>query len=423
MQFITQPFANVRLGELLLSHLGDPQWTEFRAAVAFVKRSGTQHIRQPLRNFSDRAQVKISVGIDLYGTSLEGLIDLLEATPGGQIFVYRNNGPYTFHPKVYLFKSEHRADIIVGSGNLTGGGLFTNYEASLAASLDLTTPTDAEFLGTIEATMNAWSKAQEGICYPLTANFLEQLVGAGIVRSEAQLAEMQKAAAQQQPALAQDSTETTVSGAPDVPTPALFKTFAVPLPPPIPATPVRAAPQAADVDPREEEAVGIVGAAVEAMSGAPAFVISVLTVDLPVQGSSNEVTITKYIRNARPEFWGWNSQFQGPHATTGQYRRNIHIRYGDHVIDAYLLDFPGRKPDGTKASADFRLGSIAPIVGDLHQENDLIVFSISTEAGVDYFAQVVRVGDPEHEQLMNGMQLYSRSRSQNGTYRKFKYVG
>ncbi len=93
------------------------------------------------------------------------------------------------------------------------------------------------------------------------------------------------------------------------------------------------------------------------------------------------------------------------------------------MIDAYLLDFPGRKPDGTKASADFRLGSIAPIVGDLHQENDLIVFSISTEAGVDYFAQVVRVGDPEHEQLMNGMQLYSRSRSQNGTYRKFKYVG
>src|SRR6266446_3113503 len=133
MQFITQPFANARLGELLLSHLGDPQWTEFRAAVAFVKRSGTQHIRQPLRNFSDRAQVKISVGIDLYGRSLEGLIDLLEATPGGQIFVYRNNGPYTFHPKVYLFKSEHGADILVGSATWPGGGLLTNYDVSLAA--------------------------------------------------------------------------------------------------------------------------------------------------------------------------------------------------------------------------------------------------------------------------------------------------
>lgn len=146
MQFIAQPFGEVRLGEFLLSHLGDPQWTEFRAAVAFVKRSGTQHIRQPLRDFSDRALVRISVGIDLFGTSQEGLIDLLEATPGGQIFVYRNNGPYTFHPKVYLFKSEYRAHIIVGSGNLTGGGLFTNYEASLATSLDLTVTADVQFL-------------------------------------------------------------------------------------------------------------------------------------------------------------------------------------------------------------------------------------------------------------------------------------
>jgi hypothetical protein len=422
MQFIAQPFGEVRLGDFLLSHLGDPQWTEFRAAIAFVKRSGTQYIRQPLLSFSNRAQVRISVGVDLYSTSKEGLIDLLEATPGGEIFVYRNNGPYTFHPKVYVFKSEQRADIIVGSGNLTGGGLFTNYEASLAASLDLSTHADAEFLGIIEATMNVWSKAQEGICYSLTASFLEQLIGAGIVRSEAELAEMQKSAAQQQPALAKDSTGTTASGAPDVPARALFKTFAVPLPPPIPARPVQAPPQVAHLEPGEEEVVGIVSAAIEAMSGAPTFVISVLTVDLPVPGSSNEVTITKYIRNAQPEFWGWNSQFQGPHATTGQYRRNIHIRYGDHVISAYLLDFPGRKPDGTKASADFRLGSIAPIVADLHQEDDLIILSVSTEPGVDYLARVVRVGDPEHEQLMNGMQLYSRSRSQNGTYRKFKYV-
>src|SRR5229473_3412678 len=422
MQFIAQPFGEVRLGEFLLSHLGDPQWTEFRAAVAFIKRSGTQHIRQSLLNFSNRARVKISVGIDLFGTSREGLIDLLEATPGGQIFVYRNNGPYTFHPKVYLFKSAQRADIIVGSGNLTGGGLFTNYEASLVASLDLTTPADAELLQVIEATMEVWSTAQEGICYLLTPRFLEQLVGTGIVRSEAQLAEMQKAAAQRLPAPSQDAAGATLPGTAGVLTPALFKSFAVPLPPPIPANPVLPVSQVAQLEPGEEEAVGIVSAAVEVMSGTPTFVVSVLTVDLPVQGSSNEVTITKYIRNARPEFWGWNSQFQGPHATTGQYRRNIHVRYGDHVISAYLLDFPARKPDGTKASADFRLGSIAPIVADLHQEDDLIILFVSAEPNVDYLARVVRVGDPEHEQLMNGMQVYSRSRSANGTYRKFRYV-
>jgi hypothetical protein len=52
MEFITQPFGKVRLGEFLLNHLTDPQWTAFRAAVAFVKRSGTQYIRQSLKNFS-----------------------------------------------------------------------------------------------------------------------------------------------------------------------------------------------------------------------------------------------------------------------------------------------------------------------------------------------------------------------------------
>src|SRR5208283_5174803 len=105
MQFIAQPIGKVRLGEFLLSHLADPQWTAFRAAVAFVKRSGTQYIRQALKDFSAKALITISAGVDLYGSSREGLNDLLEATQAGQVLIYKNNGPYTFHPKVYLFKS------------------------------------------------------------------------------------------------------------------------------------------------------------------------------------------------------------------------------------------------------------------------------------------------------------------------------
>jgi hypothetical protein len=416
VQFIAQPFAEIRLGEFLLSHLAELQWTTFRAAVAFVKRSGTQYIRQPLRNFSDRARIRISVGIDLFGTSREGLSDLLEATAPGQIFVYRNNGPYTFHPKVYLFKSGHQADIIVGSGNMTGGGLFTNYEASLAISLDLALPNDRAFLQTVEATLDVWSEPQPGLCYVLTPGLLDQLIASGLVQSEKQLAEMQQLARAQQPAAPASAEGAPLPGRISGSSPALFSTFAVRLPPSIPAVPV---PQ---LEPGEVGTEGVLTAAREAISATPAFVISVLSVDLPVPGSSNEVTITKYIRNARPDFWGWTSLFAGPDLVTGQYRRNIHIRYGERVISAYLLDFPGRKPDGTKASADFRLGSIAPIVADLRQEDDLIILSLSTEPNVDYLARVVRVGDADHEDLINGMEVYSRSRSANGTYRKFRYV-
>jgi hypothetical protein len=423
MEFITQPFGQVRLGEFLLSHLADPQWTLFRAAVAFVKRSGTRYLRQPLRDFSGRASVRISVGIDLYSTSREGLSDLLEATNEGQILVYHNNGPNTFHPKVYLFRSEQRADIIVGSGNLTGGGLFTNYEASLAVSLNLAVSEDGVFLKAAEAALDEWVQPQDGLCYVLTPGFLDQLVASGLVRSEAQLAEMQRAAASQQPPAAAPNAAGAAS--PDrtvVSTPALFATFPVPLPPTIPTAPALPASDIAQLEPEQEETEGVTAAAAEAVSGTPASVISVLSVDLPVPGSSNEVTITKYIRNAQPEFWGWPLLFAGPDPTTGQYRRNVRIRYGEQVIKAYLLDFPGRKPDGIKASADFRLGSIAPIVADLQQEDDLIVMSLSAEPDVDYLARVVHIVDSEHEQLMNGMQVYSRSRSTKGTYRKFRYV-
>src|SRR6266699_1081806 len=403
MQFITQPFGEVRLGEFLLNHLTDPQWTTFRAAIAFVKRSGTQHIRQALREFSAKADVRLSAGIDMYGTSKEGLNDLLEATKEGQIFVFRNNGPFTFHPKVYLFKAPGHADVLVGSGNLTGGGLFTNYEASMGASLDLA--------------------VKEGICYSLTPKFLDELVERGLVRSEAQIAQMQRAViGQQQPAAPSDAEGTASSGPAPAAASALFKSFAVPPPPPLPAQPAatkaRPAPSAAE----PEDAPEIMAAAVTEESSIPTVLISVLTVDLPVEGSSNEVTITKYIRNLQPEFWGWSAKFAGPDGVTGQYRRNIHIRYGDRLVNAYLLDFPGKKPDGTKASADFRLGSIAPIVADLKEEDDLIVLSLSTDPAVDYVACVVRVGQVEHEQLMNGMQVYARSRSQNGTYRKFRYI-
>lgn len=245
MQFIAQPFDQIRLGEFLLAHLVDPQWNEFRAAVAFVKRSGTQYIRQPLRDFSARAQVRISVGVDLNGTSTEGLAQLLEATPPGSIFVYRNNGPYTFHPKVYVFKSAQQAEVLVGSGNLTGGGLFTNYEASLAVSLDRNDPGDVQFLQLVETTLNRWSQPQNGLCYELTQGLLDRLVEAGLVRSEAALAAMQRATTTQPvpPGAAADQAH-VVPGQATAAAP-LFMAVAVP-PAPTLAAPQPAVPMEAD---------------------------------------------------------------------------------------------------------------------------------------------------------------------------------
>ncbi|MCA8082050.1 hypothetical protein [Burkholderia cepacia] len=97
-----QPNGASRLGDVLAQSFADPQWSEFRAAIAFVKRSGTKHIRVPLAAFAQRGgQVKFSAGIDAGGTSREGLEDLLAAIgETGELYVFKNANSSTFHPKI-----------------------------------------------------------------------------------------------------------------------------------------------------------------------------------------------------------------------------------------------------------------------------------------------------------------------------------
>ena len=412
MQFITQPFGEVRLGEFLLQHLADPQWTSFRAAVAFVKRSGTQHIREPLLNFSNHGTVRLSAGIDLYGTSREGLSDLLAATPNGQIYIYRNNGPYTFHPKVYLFKSAQRADLIVGSGNLTGGGLFTNYEASLTARLDLAVQADAEFLQVIEATLDVWSQPQAGMCYLLTPEFLEQLVAAGLVRTEAQLAAMQHAQPVVPPAApAADVGAAGAGGAPAPVVAPLFVTMAVP---PAPAI-VQAVAQAGEVE-LDVEAAELPSAAVLPPpgivpyqgAGVNSFVMTLQNTDVGVgqttAGTSRrspEVFIPLAALDQHPDFWTFPAQFTPDAAWDAahpQHRRNglgkldrmdVPMRIG--VVHSVRMFFNPRK-------GDFRLGNEA-LRSSGHVGDILHVRRVDPANGFEYDVQVAPQGSPLFAQL------------------------
>jgi hypothetical protein len=126
------------------------------------------------------------VGIDLRGTSREGLEGLLHSTTNGEVWIFHNNLPTaTFHPKLYLFRNSARAKLIVGSGNLTESALFTNYETAIAALLDLAVPADVQALASVEQALNSWSHEQTGLCYRLTGELLNDLVATGLVLSEA----------------------------------------------------------------------------------------------------------------------------------------------------------------------------------------------------------------------------------------------
>ena len=157
MEFIHQPAPSHRLGDYLKANPSG-SWTHFRAAVAFVKRSGTRHIAEVVSAFARTSHVEIVAGIDHQGTSAEGLRYLLAAAaPNGRVIVLHNRLPFTFHPKVYLFKSPGAAELLIGSGNLAEGGLFTNYEASLRLTLDLAAPDQATIPQSIEHVLDIWA--------------------------------------------------------------------------------------------------------------------------------------------------------------------------------------------------------------------------------------------------------------------------
>ncbi len=218
--FLSQPHGQ-RLGDLLIGRLRDPAWQVFRAAVAFVKRSGVKHLVAELRSFAASAQVRMAVGVDLGGTSVEGLTALLDALEGwGSIWVVHNENGSTFHTKIYLFKSDVRAELIVGSGNLTEGGLFDNYEASLGLALDLTREDDRALLAQVEAVLDSYEDVTSGTSITLTRDTLERLVAQGYVPVEAYSRRAEEGA----PELGPDADEEESADA-------LFERVPVPLPP------------------------------------------------------------------------------------------------------------------------------------------------------------------------------------------------
>jgi len=80
---------------------------------------------------------KCVVGMAGRGTTAEAL-DLLR-TSCGELYLYHKHHRQTFHPKIYLFhdgvQPPNYAELLIGSSNLTGGGLFQNIEGNLALSL------------------------------------------------------------------------------------------------------------------------------------------------------------------------------------------------------------------------------------------------------------------------------------------------
>jgi len=107
-----------------------------RIAVAFVSRPGLG-LLEPAINASLQSggYIEFLVGLDMFVTSPDALKYLYSVGQSNQnlkLYCYTSyNSSITYHPKIYIMRDNTKVSLMVGSSNLTIGGLQKNIEVNL----------------------------------------------------------------------------------------------------------------------------------------------------------------------------------------------------------------------------------------------------------------------------------------------------
>jgi HKD family nuclease len=127
--------------------------TQLRMAVAFAKMSGYQLIKESLDSLIlKNGKVTLLIGLDFHTTDPDVLRELskyLKTSDSFELYCLSGNmnQTATYHPKLYLFSHSHdKTTAIVGSSNLTRGGLENNVEINIEISTDTSDPVITDLL-------------------------------------------------------------------------------------------------------------------------------------------------------------------------------------------------------------------------------------------------------------------------------------
>lgn len=129
---LNYPIGNIINQELQNANL-------VKMAVAFLKYSGVKVIEKSLNDcLKNNGSIEIIVGLDFKTTdpqSMHYFIRLQRQVSSLKFYCYGDKGEnktsIVFHPKIYLFEKGRETTGIIGSTNLTRGGLLTNFEANV----------------------------------------------------------------------------------------------------------------------------------------------------------------------------------------------------------------------------------------------------------------------------------------------------
>lgn len=137
MLMLNQPF-NGQLGDLLISKM-QQQYNRLIIFSAFAKNSGVLRLKPAMEQFkANGGRIEAFIGVDAHGTSYEAVLNLFELCDELYI-VHSESGATTFHSKIYMLSNDFGEKwMAVGSNNLTGGGLWTNFESATCFDVDAT---------------------------------------------------------------------------------------------------------------------------------------------------------------------------------------------------------------------------------------------------------------------------------------------
>lgn len=154
-EFILQGFTHKTHREVIAGLFDIPSIERIIVSVAFVNLSGVELLEPQLKKHSAKTKAFIGIRNDI--TSVQGAKHLLDL--GMSLYVV-DTGSRTvlFHPKLYLVKGNAHARLVVGSANLTIGGLNNNIEASVTIELDLKNADELALVESIEKEFDALAK-------------------------------------------------------------------------------------------------------------------------------------------------------------------------------------------------------------------------------------------------------------------------
>jgi hypothetical protein len=173
IRFVGQPFApGDAAASTLRDALADGDTRHLSVAVAWTRFGGLVRIADDLRAFRARGgRCKLITGIDEGGATRPGLA--LALLLFDEVRILHDTGGRTFHPKLYLAEGPSSARLLVGSSNLTAGGLYFNFEASVEARFAL--PCDGSHPALVGARDYLLALERDACCRALTPDVLEAL--------------------------------------------------------------------------------------------------------------------------------------------------------------------------------------------------------------------------------------------------------